>query len=168
MMARDNTMRYLNKIHMALPLLVIGIPLGALCLAPLMYPMEFSPYVFHIVTRCLYHTNEVIQSRVCWVVMAIALVAIFSSRSSIFETTNSKNTIKCAERLSANAIVADTDSIKATSHLVPILVRASGLRTIALHIAWVGLCYYFEANSSMANGILLAPWQQPIYLDDIK
>eukprot|EP00536_Pseudo-nitzschia_multiseries_P015178 jgi/Psemu1/41538/gm1.41538_g len=170
MMAVDNTIRFLNKIHMILPLLVIGIPLGAICLASLLNPVEFSPYVFHITVRCLYHRNQVIQRGMCWAVTALVVVAMFAYKSRIFESDKLKKNVKSARRPSASTVAtaADTHINKPPSYLVPALVRVGGLRSVILHTAWVGLCYYFEVNAGMANDILLAPWQQSIYFDDLQ
>ena len=50
-MALDNLMRSLNKIHMALPIGMVVVPLVTiLVLAPLRFPAQFVPYIVHIIT----------------------------------------------------------------------------------------------------------------------
>eukprot|EP00532_Pseudo-nitzschia_australis_P007095 CAMPEP_0168179394 /NCGR_PEP_ID=MMETSP0139_2-20121125/9821_1 /TAXON_ID=44445 /ORGANISM="Pseudo-nitzschia australis, Strain 10249 10 AB" /LENGTH=432 /DNA_ID=CAMNT_0008099223 /DNA_START=118 /DNA_END=1416 /DNA_ORIENTATION=- len=166
MVALDNTMRSLNKIHIILPLLVIGLPLGVICVSPIVsYPLQFFPYVFHIVIRCLYHTNQMVQNGVCWILTAIAVVGIFAYRSRLFGTSKCKKMNNT--RHGTTSTTAGTNKNKWHSFLALALVRVDGLRFLLLHVAWLGVCFYFEANAEMVNIILLAPWEQSIYLDDI-
>lgn len=53
LMALDNTMRSLNKIHMGCPVFLVGIPLVLILMAPFKYPRQLSPYIVYIVWVCV-------------------------------------------------------------------------------------------------------------------
>jgi len=131
MVAIDNLMRSMNKLHMALPLLIIGFPLGAILLAPIFYPAHFIAYIAFIIARCLFYTEAIPQIFFQYIPVLIA----------------------CA--------------VLGPSILGQRRMRLKTFCLILFHIAWVGVCLYLEANASMANKILLAPWQQVINLNDI-
>jgi hypothetical protein len=153
MMAVDNLMRSMNKIHMILPLLLIGLPLGAIFLAPVFYPLQFLPYVALIIARCLFHNIQFAQLSRNWVRIFMAcVVLVYGSRS--FGTT------RCNTTTNIRVMNTKFQSSKVST-------RVHIFRLIIFHIAWVGVYYYIEANAEMANEILLAPWQQVINLDDI-
>lgn len=145
MMAVDNLMRSMNKIHMILPLLLIGIPLVAIFLAPVFFPLQFFPYVALVIARCLL-TRTWARFCMAWVFLVYGL--------RLFGTTrwNTTTNIRVMDKKFQNSNV---------------VTRLHIFCLIVLHIGWVGVCYYIEANADMANNILLAPWQQVINLDDI-
>ena len=145
LMAIDNLMRSMNKIHMILPLLLIGIPLGAIFLAPVFYPLQFFPYVAHVITRCLL-TRIWARFLMAWVLLVHGFRLFGRTRWN--KTTNIRVMYKKFQ-------------------ISNVVTRLQIFCLIALHIGWVGVCYYIEANADMANNILLAPWQQVINLDDI-
>ena len=170
MMAVDNMMRSLNKIHMSLPLLLIGIPLGAVCMAPILYPMQFFPYIVHIIVRCLFHTNQhKLMQEIIYlmrVVTALAVVGILVYRSKSVTTMWCKKMIQM-QMMHETSTTTTATTIKTSLFSAPARIRVDVFRFILMHIAWVGVCYYIEVNADMANKILLAPWQQSINLDDI-
>jgi len=134
MMAIDNLMRSMNKVHMALPLTIIGLPLGAIFLAPIFYPFQFLPYVALIIARCVFHTDIITQ--------------LYT---------------RCLSMLIACAVLAA--SIRGSRFVGE--MRRKRICLLLLHVAWVGICFYVEANAGMANKILLAPLQKVINLNDI-
>ncbi|VEU42312.1 unnamed protein product [Pseudo-nitzschia multistriata] len=155
MMAIDNTMRFLNKIHMMLPLIVIGLPLGVILYALILYPLQFVPYIFHIVMRWRYHTDQVIKKGVWWIVTGLI---VLNNLASV--------TRNLQRHITASSTISTMNKNKITSSPALILVGVNEIRFLLLHIGWIGVCYYFEANAEMGNRILLAPWQQTIRLDD--
>ena len=157
MMAIDNLMRSMNKIHMILPLLLIGIPMGAIFLAPIFYPLQLFPYIAFIIARCFFFTDPIAQFSTFWlpVCMASALSGTLVYGSKSFGASMTK-----------------TMPIKKSAgpsfpSFPPNPFGVSEFCLIVSHIAWVGVCLYVEANASMVNQILLAPWQQVLNLDDI-
>mmetsp|Transcript_22048 Transcript_22048/g.25388 ORF Transcript_22048/g.25388 Transcript_22048/m.25388 type:complete len:456 (+) Transcript_22048:193-1560(+) len=145
MMAVDNLMRSMNKIHMILPLLLIGIPLGAIFLAPVFYPLQFFPYVALVIARCLL-TRTWSRFFMAWILLVNGL--------RLFGTTrwNNATNIRLTDRKFQNSNV---------------VTRLHIFCLIVLHTGWIGVCYYIEANADMAKKILLAPWQPIMNLDDI-
>lgn len=151
MMAVDNLMRSLNKIHMALPLILIGLPLGAVFIAPVLYPAHFLPYVAVIIARFLFLMTPTAQ--LANVLFSFLVIAAFSGIFLLRST--SSYTLRLKTELKMHVM-------KTSSHTYP-----KFFPLVLLHIAWIGICFYVEANSEMASHILLAPWQQVITLDDI-
>ena len=155
MMVVDNLMRSLNKIHMSLPLIIIGLPLGAVFLAPVLYPVHFFPYIAFIVARFVFLMITTAQSN-------FFLSFLVASASSIAFLLRSR--VSCTLRLTKisktpfKRTIADTP----TEH-----IRWNNFSLVPFHIAWISICLYAEANSAMACNFLLAPWQQAINLDDI-
>lgn len=75
-MVIDNTMRSLNKIHMILPVLVVGLPVVLILLvAPMVFPLQCLSYVVNaaaITVRCLprvYSVMAVVALRLLGLVM---------------------------------------------------------------------------------------------------
>jgi hypothetical protein len=161
MMVVDNLMRSMNKIHMILPLLCIGLPLGAILLAPVFYPLNFVPYVALIVARCLLrmtHDSQLSSSwTIIWMASATLAVLMYASRSSW--TTKMIKVKKTSQNSNA-------PNKQAYSFLISCF-RVESLFLILLHISWWGVSYYVDANADMAIKILLAPWQQVINLDRV-
>lgn len=58
MMALDNVMRGLNKIHIALPVLLVGIPVAAIIVAPILFPLQFISYLVHVVVVCYWNIQR--------------------------------------------------------------------------------------------------------------
>ena len=156
MMAVDNLMRSLNKIHMALPLILIGLPLGAVFLAPALYPAHFLPYIAFIIVRFLFLMKPTAQltNVLCSSLLIAALSVVLLLRSTSSFTLR----LKAESKMHA---------MKTSSQTSPKLTRWITFPLILLHIAWIGVCFYVEANSKMASNILLAPWQHIVTLDDI-
>jgi hypothetical protein len=139
-MALDNVMRSLNKIHMALPLLVIGLPLGAVLIAPFWFPLQFLPYLIHIVVVCFWNIESDRAMYMRFLAILIAFGRMFSGAKTHPNTTN-------------KVLQIPTASIQAISIML-----------LALHVAWIGLCWFMERNAHMAHHILLAPIPAPIEL----
>lgn len=160
MMAVDNLMRSMNKIHMALPLLVIGLPIGAIFLAPVFFPLQFSPYIILIIARYILKTNPNSQLGTFWVRLLLtgAVLSVLANRSRLFASIrwkilpNIRVTKRMSQKLNASTVASFSLDV---------------FRLVLFHIAWFGVCYYFEANIDMMNEILLAPRQQVIRLVDI-
>jgi hypothetical protein len=58
LMVVDNVIRSLNKIHMMVPLLTLGIPLAFVLTAPFRSPFQLLPYAIHIVLVCLWRFSS--------------------------------------------------------------------------------------------------------------
>lgn len=52
LLALDNLMRCLNKIHMVFPVTLIGVPLVVVLVAPFQFPLQFFWYLLYIVWVC--------------------------------------------------------------------------------------------------------------------
>ena len=155
MMETDNLMRSLNKIHMSLPLIIIGLPLGAVFLAPVLYPVHFLPYITFIVARFVFLMIPTAQSN-------LFLSFLVASASSIAFLLRSR--VCYTLRLTK---ISKTPFKKTIVDTPAELIRWNNFSLVPFHIAWIGICFYAEANSAMACNILLAPWQEAINLDNI-
>ncbi len=74
LIALDNVLRSLNKIHMVLPLTLIGVPLILVLMAPFMFPFDFLQYLIYIVWICFTAASSPQQVLALRVVAAIGLV----------------------------------------------------------------------------------------------
>jgi len=161
-MAIDNMMRSLNKIHMALPLLLIGFPVIMICIAPILYPSQYFPYVAFTVVRFLDHTNNTVQANYNW----ILIFTLFASWGTLAYRSKSGKTTGCKtmddKQVDTKRRNPNGSTNRALSFLPQNRIGGNRFRFVLLHIAWVGLCYYIEANAEMANKILLAPLEPSI------
>jgi hypothetical protein len=136
----DNFLRILNKIHVALPLAVVGLPLGAvLFLGPLLVPLQILPYLVHTVVVCLRNVPPDRTMRLRSLAMSLALSRM-AVVHGLFYVYDSKTAMALLRRCAM---------------------------PLALHIAWMGVCWYMEQNADMAHHILLAPIPKAVDLDHL-
>ena len=165
MMAVDNLMRSLNKIHVLLPVLLIGLPLAAVFIALLIYPYHFVPYIVIIATRFLNPSNpigHILSSRRVFL-MASAIYGVWFWKSRSSTRINEFQVMHVMGKKDSSAVATTASSSLAP----PDSPRFRLFCLLCFHIAWIGICFYIGANVDMANNTLLAPWQQVVHLDDI-